>query len=170
MLESSVLIGPDELAGLLGADRPPVLADVRWVLGEPSQRAAYEEAHLPGAHWVDLEAVLTSPPGAGGRHPLPAAQVFEAAMRRIGLDNESLLVGYDAANAQAASRLWWLLTDAGHRSVRVLNGGLAAWQEAGLPTVSGPAPTVRPGDFVVRPGQRAQFNGAQLHGGLGSAE
>ena len=73
----------------------------------------------------------------------------------------SLVVAYDAANSQAASRLWWLLTDAGHRRVRVLNGGLAAWMDAGLPTASGPAPSVRPGDFVVRPGQRAQFNGAQ---------
>ncbi len=164
-----VLIEPGELAGLLDAEQPPVLADVRWVLGGPSQQAAYEEAHLPGAHWVDLEAVLTAPPGAGGRHPLPAAHVFEAAMRRIGLDNDALLVAYDAANSLAASRLWWLLTDAGHRHVRVLNGGLAAWQEAGLPTVSGPSPSVRSGDFVVRPGQRAQFNGAQLHGGLDSA-
>ena len=39
-------------------------------------------------------------------------------MRRIGLDNDALLVAYDAANSQAASRLWWLLTDAGHRAVR----------------------------------------------------
>jgi thiosulfate/3-mercaptopyruvate sulfurtransferase len=167
--EEPVLIEPGELATLLDGDRPPVLADVRWVLGGPPQQAAYEEAHLPGAHWVDLEAVLTSPPGSGGRHPLPPAQVFEAAMRRIGLDGNALLVAYDAANSQAASRLWWLLTDAGHRRVRVLNGGLAAWQRAGLPTVSGPSPAVRPGDFVVRPGQRPQFNGAQLHGGLESA-
>ena len=90
-----MLIEPAELAGLLDAERPPVLADVRWILGGPPQQAAYEEAHLPGAHWVDLEAVLTAPPGAGGRHPLPAAHVFEAAMRRIGLDNE---------------RSWWRTT------------------------------------------------------------
>ena len=89
-------------------------------------------------------------------------------MRRIGLDDDALLVAYDAANSQAASRLWWLLTDAGHRCVRVLNGGLAAWQQAGLPTESGPSAAVPPGDFVARPGQRAQFNGAQLHGGLDS--
>ena len=168
VLVEPVLIEPAELAVLLDADRPPVLADVRWVLDGPSQQAAYEQAHLPGAHWVDLEAVLTSPPGAGGRHPLPAARLFEAAMRRIGLDSGVRLVAYDGANSLAASRLWWLLTDAGHRCVRVLNGGLAAWQAAGLPTESGPSPTVPPGDFVARPGQRAQVNGAQLHGGLDS--
>ena len=112
--DEPVLIEPGELAALLAGDRPPVLADVRWVLGGPPQQAAYEETHLPGAHWVSLEAVLTSPPGAGGRHPLPPAQIFEAAMQRIGLDDDALLVAYDAANSQAASRLWWLLTDAGH--------------------------------------------------------
>ena len=55
----------------------------------------------------------------------------------------------------AAARLWWLLTDAGHDAVRVLNGGLAAWRAAGLPTESGPARPRVPGDFVARPGQRA---------------
>ena len=35
---------------------------------------------------------------------------------------------YDGATSLAASRLWWLLTDAGHPDVRVLDGGYAAWQ------------------------------------------
>ncbi len=168
MLENPVLIEPEELAVLLAHERPPVLADVRWVLGGGSQPAAYEEAHLPGAHWVDLEAALTSPPGAGGRHPLPPAALFEEAMRRIGLDDDALLVAYDGANSLAASRLWWLLSDAGHDAVRVLNGGLTGWLRTGGPTVSGPAPTVARGRFAARPGRRRQLNGTQVHGGLGT--
>ena len=70
-------------------------------------------------------------------------------MRRIGVRQESLVVAYDAATSQAASRLWWLLSDAGHHQVRVLNGGLAAWVAAGLPTASGPGSPAPPGDFVA---------------------
>ena len=135
-----VLISPAELAELLGSDRPPVVADVRWTLGGPPGRADFEASHIPGAVWVDLETQLSGPPGVGGRHPLPAVAVFERAMRDIGVCQASLVVAYDAASSQAASRLWWLLTDAGHRYVRVLNGGLAAWRAAGLPTVSRAAP------------------------------
>jgi thiosulfate/3-mercaptopyruvate sulfurtransferase len=36
-----------------------------------------------------------------------------------------------------ASRLWWLLRWLGHEAVAVLDGGLAAWTQAGGPTRSG---------------------------------
>jgi thiosulfate/3-mercaptopyruvate sulfurtransferase len=74
-----------------------------------------------------------------------------------------LVVAYDGATSLAASRLWWLLTDAGHRRVRVLNGGLAAWQSAGLPTESGAVhPPGTPGTFEARPGQRAQLGAEDI--------
>ena len=129
-----MLISAVELAELLRSDQPPVVADVRWTLGGPPGKPDFEASHIPGAVWVDLETQLAGPPGVGGRHPLPTVAVFEQAMREIGVRQDSLVVAYDAANSQAASRLWWLLTDAGHRDVRVLDGGFAAWRAAGLPT------------------------------------
>jgi thiosulfate/3-mercaptopyruvate sulfurtransferase len=96
--------------------------------------------------------------------PSPAA--FAAAMRAIGVRADRLVVAYDAATSQAAARLWWLLTDAGHPWVRVLDGGLAAWQAEGGPTESGPARAVAPGDFVARPGQRRQVTAAEIQAGL----
>lgn len=151
----SVLIEPDELARLLASDDPTVVADVRWSLGGPPGLAEFEAGHVPGAQWVDLEHELSSEHvGAGGRHPLPEVAVFEQAMRRIGVGPDTTVVVCDAANALAASRLWWLLTDAGHDRVRVLNGGFAAWRAAGLPVAEGPAPVATPGDFVAHPGHR----------------
>jgi thiosulfate/3-mercaptopyruvate sulfurtransferase len=116
---------------------------------------------------VDLETQLAGPPGVGGRHPLPTVSVFEQAMREIGVFQDSLVVAYDAATSQAASRLWWLLTDAGHRDVRVLDGGLAAWKAAGLPTISGPGRPPSRGDFVAHPGQRPQLDATEIIGRLG---
>ena len=174
MSSEPVLISPTELAELLRSDQPLVVADVRWNLGGPPGKPEYVASHIPGAVWVDLETQLAGPPGVGGRHPLPAVAVFEQAMRDIGVCDDSLVVAYDAANSQAASRLWWLLTDAGHRSVRVLDGGFAAWRAAGLPserseqsnTVSGPSTPAR-GDFVARPGQRPQLDAAEISARLG---
>jgi thiosulfate/3-mercaptopyruvate sulfurtransferase len=134
-----------------------VLADVRWTLAGPPGLSDYKAEHIPGAHWVDLEQQLSGPPGTGGRHPLPDPARFQAAMRAIGVRRDRLVVAYDADSSLAAARLWWLLTDSGHDAVRVLNGGLAAWCAAGLPTESGPPPATVPGDFVAHPGQRAQL-------------
>jgi thiosulfate/3-mercaptopyruvate sulfurtransferase len=163
----AVLISPTELAELLGSDRPPVIADVRWTVGGPPGGPDFEASHIPGAVWVDLETQLAGPPGVGGRHPLPTVGVFERAMREIGVRQDSLVIAYDAATSQAAARLWWLLTDAGHRNVRVLDGGLAAWRAAGLPTVSGPGRSPVRGDFVAHPGQRPQLDATEINARLG---
>jgi len=170
MSTESVLISPTELADLLASERPPILADVRWSLGGPPGKPDFLASHIPGAVWIDLEAQLASPSGVGGRHPLPRIDVFQQAMRDIGVCEDSLVVAYDAATSQAAARLWWLLTDAGHHQVRVLNGGLAAWIAAGLPTVSGPSAPSTHGDFVARPGQRAQVNAAEIAAKLGISD
>jgi thiosulfate/3-mercaptopyruvate sulfurtransferase len=154
--DSPVLIEPTELAHWLETGQPLTLADVRWTLGGPSGLPEYEAEHIPGAHWVDLERDLSDPPGVGGRHPLPDPARFQAAMRAIGVRRDQPVVAYDARTSLAAARLWWLLTDAGHDAVRVLNGGLSAWRAAGLATASGPTPKTVPGNFVAHPGQRAQ--------------
>jgi thiosulfate/3-mercaptopyruvate sulfurtransferase len=166
-MSSDVLISPQELAELLRSDQPPVVADVRWNLGGPPGKSDFEASHIPGAAWVDLETQLASPPGVGGRHPLPSVVVFEKAMRDIGVCQDSLVVAYDAANSQAAARLWWLLTDAGHRTAKVLDGGFAAWRAARLPTVSGHSAPATHGDFIALPGQRPQLAATEISARLG---
>lgn len=136
-------------AELLSAVEPrPTLLDVRWELGQPSQREAYEAVHIPGAAFVDLDAELSGPPGGDGRHPLPDAGAFQAAMRAAGVWNDRPVVCYDGA---AAPRAWWLLRYFGHPQVAVLDGGLEAWVAAGGALEHG-APAIEPGDFTARPG------------------
>jgi thiosulfate/3-mercaptopyruvate sulfurtransferase len=63
------------------------------------------------------------------------------------------VVAYDAGELAAAARAWWLLAYHGHRLARVLDGGVRAWTDAGLPLERGsPAPAA--GDFEARPGGR----------------
>ena len=146
------LISADSLADELRsvADRP-VIFDVTWNLAGPPGRDAYDAGHLPGAYFVDLDAELAGPPGAGGRHPLPEASVVEAALRRAGVDADTRVVVYDAVNSTAAARAWWTFRYFGLSDVRVLDGGLAGWQEAGG-EVTTAVPSEGKGSFVASPG------------------
>ncbi|MCQ4083007.1 sulfurtransferase [Streptomyces sp. RB6PN25] len=125
-----------------------VLLDVRYQLGGPPGRPQYEAGHIPGAVYVDLDSELAGPPGAAGRHPLPDLDVFAEAMRRAGVSASRPVVVYDGGQGWAAARAWWLLRWTGHPDVRVLDGGLAAWQGP-LETTT---PTPVPGDFTPVPG------------------
>jgi thiosulfate/3-mercaptopyruvate sulfurtransferase len=152
-MASNPLIGPDELAGVIGSDAAPVLLDVRWQLGGPPGRDAYLAGHLPGAVFVDLDADLAAPPGRGGRHPLPDPAAFQAAMRRCGVRGDRAVVVYDQRDTTAAARAWWLLGYHGHADVRVLDGGYDGWVARGL-EVTSEVPEPAPGDFTARPGRR----------------
>jgi thiosulfate/3-mercaptopyruvate sulfurtransferase len=126
------------------------IIDVRWRLGGPPGWHDYEAGHIPGAAFIDLDNELCGAPGVGGRHPLPDVESLQAALRRAGVASSRPVVAYDYSDGMAAARLWWTLRWAGHRDVRVLDGGFAAWTAAGLPVESGSA-HVEPGSFVVRP-------------------
>ena len=52
--------------------------------------------------------------------------------RRVGIRDTDSVVVYDADDSAAAARAWWLLRWAGLPKVRVLDGGIAAWEAAGL--------------------------------------
>ena len=145
------LVDTGALASELAGGAPPVLLDVRWRLGGPPGIDGYRAGHLPGAVFVDLDADLAGPPGAGGRHPLPAAAGFQAAMRRAGVRAGYPVVAYDDGDSTVAARAWWTLRYFGHDQVRVLDGGLRAWAAAGQP-VTTQAPTVAAGDFTAVPG------------------
>ncbi|MFJ2811633.1 sulfurtransferase [Kitasatospora sp. NPDC087271] len=158
--DGSPLISAAGLAQALASALPPVLLDVRYRLvgaaqSGPTAVEEYRAGHLPGARFVDLDRDLAAPPGApgrGGRHPLPDPEEFGAAMRRLGVDSDRPVVVYDGAASLAAARAWWLLRWAGHRDVRVLDGGYAAWSAAGLP-VTAEVPVPAEGHFKPVPGQ-----------------
>jgi len=143
-----------ELAPVTGAAQAPVVLDARWRLAGPPGIDSYQQGHLPGAVFADLDRDLAGPPGPpgpGGRHPLPDPAAFQAAMRAAGVSGGRPVVVYDDGDGMAAARGWWTLRYFGHADVRVLDGGYRAWTEAGLPvTTDMTAPA--PGDFTAEPG------------------
>ena len=151
--ESSPLMSVTQAANRLSDDDVLVL-DVRFKLEDTAYGAqAYAESHLPGAVYLDLDKDLSSSivPGVTGRHPLPDAAVFEARMREIGLRKSDQVIVYDDGPGFYSARLWWLLTWLGHSNVSVIDGGLKAWREAGLPMTAERSVRPWPGDFRARP-------------------
>ncbi|MGZ6329354.1 MAG: sulfurtransferase, partial [Candidatus Limnocylindrales bacterium] len=109
------------------------LVDVRWYLLRPGDgRRAYEAGHLPEAGFLDLDVDLSAREGPG-RHPLPDPAEFAARLAALGIGDAHRVVAYDDAGGGVAARLWWMLDALGHRAVEVLDGGIGAWQAAGLP-------------------------------------
>lgn len=147
----SPLVGVDGLATLLETDGCTLL-DVRYRMGGPPGAGEYARGHIHGAVYVDLDTALASAPGSGGRHPLPDLGVFEEAMRAAGVRNDLPVVVYDDWAGRAAARCWWLLRWAGHRDVRVLDGGWSAWVASGHRHSDDQFAPTR-GDFTARPGQ-----------------
>lgn len=137
----SPLIAVPALAARIDANQRTVLLDVRWALGDPHGREHYLAGHLPGAVFVDLAAELAAPADdpARGRHPLPSDAEFQETARRWGINSDDdVVVAYDDSGNMAAARLWWMLRNAGFQEVYLLDGGLAAWQAAGLALDAGP--------------------------------
>jgi thiosulfate/3-mercaptopyruvate sulfurtransferase len=138
-MPSDPVISARELASLTDV----VLVDCR-----PDARA-YAAGHLPGARHAQLERDLAAPapdPARGGRHPLPSPSSFAATLGRWGIAPGSRVVAYDDQNgANAAARFWWLVRAIGHPGVQVVDGGLAALRDAGLPfTTDDPVIEPRP--------------------------
>ena len=152
----TTLIEPNELATALAAaldartaDPDWVVVDCRFDLARPGWGAeAYALGHVPGALYANLDRDSSSAVTPdSGRHPLPTREMFLATLGRWGIDAKVQVVCYDQGNSAFASRLWWLMRWAGHAAVAVLNGGFAAWQQAGLQVSQQPGGR-QPRDFT----------------------
>jgi len=149
-----------ELKDRLDAGTRTVLLDVRWALDDPHGREHYLQAHIPGAVFVDLATELAGPADPRrGRHPLPPLEQFQQSARSWGIRNGDVVVAYDNTGNLAAARLWWMLRNAGFPSVHLLDGGLAAWRDAGFDVDSG-EPVVEPGDVVLSDGAMPAIDAA----------
>ena len=147
-----LLIDAGELHKQLSGAHPPIVADCRFSLADANAgETQYRQGHIPGAQYLHLDRDLAAPRGvSGGRHPLPGAAAFQAVMRRIGLDSGAALVAYDDSRGSYAARLWWLARYFGHTQVRILDGGIAAWRNAGYGIGADEPAAGRTGNFVAR--------------------
>jgi thiosulfate/3-mercaptopyruvate sulfurtransferase len=166
----TTLIGAGELAAHLGED-DWLSIDCRFDLARPAWGAqAFAAGHIPGALYAHLDHELAGPHTAeSGRHPLPDPAALAATFGRFGIDARVQVIAYDQGPGAYAARLWWLLRWLGHTRVAVLDGGLAAWERAGLPLESAPSARA-PRRFEARPAAAGVVSTAALAAALASGE
>lgn len=109
----------------------------------------YEAAHIPGAAYINQLTEL-SVADSPLRFTLPPADQLAAGFAEAGVNAASQVVFYSSGHFMWSTRAWWLLRYCGHNNVSVLDGGLAAWQAAGLSTDTQPS-TYPQGNFTAEP-------------------
>lgn len=135
--EAALLVTVDWLAGRLGDPHLRVV-DVRPPI--PQLRIGYPWGHIPHAVYLDLGAVFNGRANGVAGTLGPPAEIA-AILGRLGLAEGKPMIVYDGEGGPAAAQAFWLLELFGFSEVRLLEGGFAAWQLAGLP-VSVEEPTV----------------------------
>ncbi|MGB3721909.1 MAG: 3-mercaptopyruvate sulfurtransferase [Pacificimonas sp.] len=138
------LVTTEWLAGEL--DKPDLrIVDATYFLDRDA-RAKFENAHIPGAVFMDLAELADKDSDLPGM--APSSEKFASRMQSIGLGDGSRIVVYDDSDLKTAARAWWMLKTYGAHEVAILDGGLAKWKEEGRPLESGKA-SVRHRHFTV---------------------
>jgi thiosulfate/3-mercaptopyruvate sulfurtransferase len=148
---SDALVSTDWLADRLGA--PDIkLADATWFLPPMGRdaRQEYQQAHIPGAVYFDIDDIADADNPLP--HMLPDAAKFSSRVRQLGLGDGVRIVIYDNNRYSASARAWWMFRAFGHNDVAVLDGGLGKWRAEGRPV----------NDAVVTP-REAHFTARQNH-------
>lgn len=115
-------------------------------------KARYDENHLKGALYIDLNTDLANIEdfAVGGRHPLPTLKQFAQVLKQFGIAKDTHVVIYDDKNGgNAAARFWWMLKAIGHEQVQVVNGGFNEAIAAGFPTSSTVATPKTVEDYAI---------------------
>ena len=129
-------------------------------------REDFEQGHIPGAQFIDLQGDLSAP-HPSLRFMLPSAAAFAAAMGRFGVGEDSRVVLYSTTTPQWASRVWWMLRNYGFDSAAVLNGGFPKWAREGRPVETGAGRPRPPATFVVREDRKLMVGKEAVLGAIG---
>jgi thiosulfate/3-mercaptopyruvate sulfurtransferase len=160
MREPEALISTEQLAAAFGEvnlriydcttylEYLPLGSDAPYVA--VSGRRTFEEAHIPGADFLDLQGEF-SKPTTRLRFMMPTTAQLEAAFTRHGLGEGTRVVLYSIGSIMWATRFWWMLKSLGFDGAAVLNGGFDKWKTEGRPMESGPANGYPPSAFRAAP-------------------
>lgn len=125
------------------------LLDASWYLPDMARngREEYNNAHIPGARFFDIDEVCDH--RSELPHMVPPVEKFMSRVRAMGVGDGHQIVVYDGAGLFSAARVWWLFQLMGHSDIAVLDGGLPKWQAEGHPTED-MAPVIRDRHMTVR--------------------
>jgi len=130
MKREELLIEEEELVAII--DDPNLrLFDATVVLNPAAVESGHDRylaGHIPGSVFLDHGVISDS--NSNLMYTMPDEKTLGAAIGALGISRDTPVVVYSTEMLAWATRIWWVLHYAGHRNVRVLNGGLQAWKGA----------------------------------------
>jgi len=130
------------------ADSDLVVLDIRSAIdgGGPQ---AFAAAHIPGSVHSDYDKAGWRVTRNNVPFMVPTTAELEKLVGDLGIDEDSHVVvvpaGVNVLDFGSAARAYWTLKYVGLKNISILDGGIAAWRQAGLPTESGtkaPSPKI----------------------------
>jgi thiosulfate/3-mercaptopyruvate sulfurtransferase len=114
---------------------------------------------IPNARRFDYDKKVCKP-NSILPHMMPTAELFQAEARKLGINQNSAVIVYDDVGVYSSPRAWWMFRAMGHANVKVLDGGLPAWVEAGFATQGNLEKELVPGNFSANlaKGKFCDFN------------
>lgn len=110
--------------------------------------AEWKERRIANAQHFDFDQTICQQ-GAEYPHTMPTPQQFERNVQALGVNADSEIVVYDGLGMFASPRVWWMFRAMGHKNVTILDGGLPAWEAAGLPLNNSPVAPAQSGNFTA---------------------
>jgi thiosulfate/3-mercaptopyruvate sulfurtransferase len=117
--------------------------DANLVLFQVGPRAAYDSAHIAGAHYMPFESFSAPRDSMRPALELPSPAFFDSVLESKGVSDDSRIVIYSSDQwFSPTTRLYLTLTWAGLGArTSILDGGIEAWRTAhGVVTNAAPAP------------------------------
>lgn len=138
MADLSLLIEPEDLAAQLPLPGTLII--------DQSKQEHFLKHHIPGAVWLDFKRLQAGTAPAPGK--LPSAEQLSSVFSELGLTPDTHVICCDDEGGGWDGRLIWVLDSIGHTQYSVINGGMTAWLDAGLPVEAGEV-TPTPSSYTV---------------------
>ncbi|MFE0015690.1 3-mercaptopyruvate sulfurtransferase [Mesorhizobium sp. NPDC059054] len=143
--DSPFTVDADWLEQRLGQPGLSII-DASWYL--PAQkrdaRSEYDAAHIPGAVFLDQDAV--SDQDSPLPHTLASPRDFAQYVGTMGISADDTIVVYDGPGFFSAPRAWWMFRVMGVFQTYILDGGFDRWKAEGHPVTAEPT-KIAPGIF-----------------------
>jgi len=134
---------PDPAIGGRGYSSPDVLVSTSWLadhLGDPTLRLLecdedvllFDFGHIAGAQKIDWHTDLNDPV----MRDYVSREQFQSLLRRLGIDDDTLVVFYGDKNNWWAAYAFWVFHLFGFRNARLLDGGRMKWEMEGRALVT----------------------------------
>lgn len=146
----SPLISAEQLFERLG-NQKLVILDASYYMQAMKRNgiAEWKQRRIGNAQHFDFDQIICEQ-GAKYPHTMPSPEQFEQQVQALGVNADSEIVVYDGMGMFASPRVWWMFRSMGHKNIAILDGGLPAWEAAGLPLQTTPGELAQQGNFVAQ--------------------